>query len=116
MKRVAVLMGGWSAEREVSLVSGRECAAALRQSGCGVGEVDVTQDLAALIQALTPAPDAVFNALHGRGGEDGTVQAVLNFLQIPYTHSGVLASAVAMDKPTAKAVFARAGLPLAEGM
>jgi D-alanine-D-alanine ligase len=76
----------------------------------------VTRDLAALMSALTPAPDAVFNALHGRGGEDGTVQAVLDFLQIPYTHSGVLASSVAMDKPMAKAVFAKAGLPLAEGM
>jgi D-alanine-D-alanine ligase len=116
MKRVAVLKGGWSAEREVSLVSGRECAAALRQSGYDVVEIDVTRDLAALMRALTPAPDAVFNALHGRGGEDGTVQAVLDFLQIPYTHSGVLASSVAMDKPMAKAVFAKAGLPLAEGM
>jgi D-alanine-D-alanine ligase len=116
MKRVAVLKGGWSAEREVSLVSGRECAAALRQSGYDVVEIDVTRDLAALMSALTPAPDAVFNALHGRGGEDGTVQAVLDFLQIPYTHSGVLASSVAMDKPMAKAVFAKAGLPLAEGM
>jgi D-alanine-D-alanine ligase len=116
MKRVAVLKGGWSAEREVSLVSGSECAAALARRGYDVREIDVTRDLKALMQALTPAPDAVFNALHGRGGEDGTVQAVLDFLQIPYTHSGVLASAVAMDKPMAKAVFARAGLPLADGM
>jgi D-alanine-D-alanine ligase len=116
MKRVAVLKGGWSAEREVSLVSGRECAAALRKRGYEVGEIDVTRDLAALMRALTPVPDAVFNALHGRGGEDGTVQAVLDFLQIPYTHSGVLASSVAMDKPMAKAIFARAGLPLADGV
>jgi D-alanine-D-alanine ligase len=116
MKRVAVLKGGWSAEREVSLVSGRECAAALATRGYRVSEIDVTRDLDALMAALKPAPDAVFNALHGRGGEDGTVQAVLDFLQIPYTHSGVLASAVAMDKPMAKAIFARAGLPLAEGM
>jgi D-alanine-D-alanine ligase len=114
-KRVAVLKGGWSSEREVSLVSGRECAKALREVGYEVGEIDVTRDLGALIAALTPKPDVVFNALHGRGGEDGTVQGVLEFLQIPYTHSGVLASAVAMDKPMAKEVFARAGLPLAEG-
>jgi D-alanine-D-alanine ligase len=115
MKHVAVLKGGWSAEREVSLVSGRECAAALSRSGYRVTEIDVTRDLDALMKALRPSPDAVFNALHGRGGEDGTVQAVLEFLQIPYTHSGVLASSIAMDKPMAKAVFARAGLPLAEG-
>jgi D-alanine-D-alanine ligase len=115
-KRIAVLMGGWSAEREVSLSSGRECAAALTSRGYDVRTIDVTRDLATLMAALTPRPDVVFNALHGRGGEDGTIQGVLEFLQIPYTHSGVLASAVAMDKPMAKAVFARAGLPLAEGM
>jgi D-alanine-D-alanine ligase len=115
-KRVAVLMGGWSAEREVSLSSGQECAAALTARGYDVRTIDVTRDLARLMAALTPRPDVVFNALHGRGGEDGTIQGVLEFLQIPYTHSGVLASAVAMDKPMAKAVFARAGLPLAEGM
>jgi D-alanine-D-alanine ligase len=78
--------------------------------------IDVTRDLGALMAALTPRPDTVFNALHGRGGEDGTIQGVLEFLQIPYTHSGVLASSIAMDKPMAKAVFARAGLPLAEGI
>jgi D-alanine-D-alanine ligase len=116
LKRVAVLMGGWSAEREVSMSSGRECAAALESCGYDVRTIDVTRDLATLMAALTPRPDAVFNALHGRGGEDGTIQGVLEFLRIPYTHSGVLASAVAMDKPMAKAVFARAGLPLAEGM
>ncbi|HEX3500460.1 MAG TPA: D-alanine--D-alanine ligase [Stellaceae bacterium] len=116
MKRVAVLMGGWSAEREVSLSSGQECAAALRTLGYDVRTIEVTRDLGALMAALTPRPDVVFNALHGRGGEDGTIQGVLEVLQIPYTHSGVLASAVAMDKPMAKAVFARAGLPLAEGM
>lgn len=114
-KRVAVLMGGWSSEREVSLSSGRECAKALAERGYDVRTVDVTRDLDALLAALTPRPDVVFNALHGPGGEDGTVQGVLEFLRIPYTHSGVLASAVAMDKPTAKDVFARAGLPLAEG-
>jgi D-alanine-D-alanine ligase len=114
-KRVAVLKGGWSAEREVSLVSGREVAKALRGEGFDAFEIDVTRDLDKLAAALTPRPDVVFNALHGRGGEDGTVQGVLEFLRIPYTHSGVLASAVAMDKPAAKAVFASAGLPLAKG-
>jgi D-alanine-D-alanine ligase len=116
MKRsVAVLMGGWSSEREVSLSSGRDCAAALAARGYKVRTIDVTRDLGALTKALRPRPDIVFNALHGRGGEDGTVQGVLEFLRIPYTHSGVLASAVAMDKPMAKAVFAKAGLPLVEG-
>jgi D-alanine-D-alanine ligase len=114
-RRVAVLMGGWSSEREVSLVSGRECANALDKLGFKVARIDVTRDLEALVKALTPRPDVAFNALHGTGGEDGTVQGVLEFLRIPYTHSGVLASAVAMHKPTAKCVFAAAGLPLAEG-
>jgi D-alanine-D-alanine ligase len=114
-KRVAVLKGGWSSEREVSLVSGRDCGAALREQGYDVSEIDVGRDLAALLAALEPKPDVIFNALHGRGGEDGTVQGVLEFLRIPYTHSGLLASAVAMDKPIAKQIFAQAGLPLAEG-
>jgi D-alanine-D-alanine ligase len=112
--RIAVLKGGWSVEREVSLVSGRECAKALRSLGHDAVEIDVTRDLAALAVALEPRPDAVFNALHGKGGEDGTIQGVLEFLRIPYTHSGVIASAIAMHKPSAKAVFAAAGLPLAE--
>lgn len=115
-RSVAVLMGGWSAEREVSLVSGRECAIALAANGYQVRTIDVGRDIEALIKALTPRPDVVFNALHGRGGEDGTIQGVLEMLRLPYTHSGVLASAVAMDKPMAKAVFAAAGLPLAEGI
>ncbi|MDE2228984.1 MAG: D-alanine--D-alanine ligase [Alphaproteobacteria bacterium] len=115
IRSVAVLMGGWTAEREVSLVSGRECAGALVSLGYDVRSIDVTRDLGALVRALTPAPNVVFNALHGRGGEDGTVQGVLEFLRVPYTHSGVLASATAMDKPTARCVFAAAGLPLAEG-
>jgi D-alanine-D-alanine ligase len=114
-RSVAVLMGGWSSEREVSLVSGRDCAAALEAQGYTVRRIDVTRDLDALLAALTPRPDVAFNALHGTGGEDGTIQGVLEFLRIPYTHSGVQASAVAMHKPTAKAVFAAAGLPLAEG-
>lgn len=113
MSRVAVLKGGWSVERDVSLVSGRECAKALRTLGHDVIEIDVTRDLAALAAALDPRPDVVFNALHGKGGEDGTIQGVLEFLRIPYTHSGVVASAIAMNKPAAKAVFAAAGLPLA---
>ncbi len=114
-KRVAVLMGGWSAEREVSLASGRDCSAALREAGYAVDTIDVGRDLPAMIQALTPRPDAVFNALHGTGGEDGTIQGVLDFLGIPYTHSGLLASALAMDKPTAKRIFAAAGLRCPEG-
>ncbi|HUZ72266.1 MAG TPA: D-alanine--D-alanine ligase [Stellaceae bacterium] len=116
MKRVAVLMGGWSAEREISLVSGGECARALAQVGYEVTRIDLTRDLPALIAALTPPPDVVFNALHGRGGEDGTIQGVLEMLRIPYTHSGVAASALAMDKPMAKRLFAAAGLPLAESV
>lgn len=114
-RRIAVLMGGWSSEREVSLVSGRDCADALVSLGYEVSRLDVTRDLEALVAALTPRPDVAFNALHGTGGEDGTIQGVLEFLRIPYTHSGVLASAVAMHKPTAKSIFALAGLPLAEG-
>ncbi|MEE8276683.1 MAG: D-alanine--D-alanine ligase, partial [Alphaproteobacteria bacterium] len=90
-KHVAVLKGGWSAERDVSLVSGSECAAALRDAGYSVSEIEVTRDLDALTQALSPRPDAVFNALHGRYGEDGRVQGLLDLLAIPYTHSGVLA-------------------------
>lgn len=115
MKRVAVLMGGWSAEREVSLSTGRGVAAALAERGYDAVEVDPPRDLPALVKLLTPRPDACFNALHGRGGEDGTIQAVLNLLGIPYTHSGLLASALAMDKPLAKQVFRAAGLPVPEG-
>jgi D-alanine-D-alanine ligase len=115
MKRVAVLMGGWSAEREVSLSTGRGVADALRQSGYDAVEINVARDVPALIAALTPRPDVAFNALHGRGGEDGHVQAILDLLGIPYTHSGLLASAVAMDKPLARQVFRAAGLPIPEG-
>ncbi|MCG8359271.1 MAG: D-alanine--D-alanine ligase [Kiloniellales bacterium] len=115
-KQVALLMGGTSAEREVSLVSGRECAAALREAGYGVSEIDVGPDLGQLVAALTPAPDAIFNALHGRWGEDGCVQGVLELMKIPYTHSGVLASALAMDKPMAKSLFTAAGLTCPDGM
>ena len=111
-KTVAVLMGGSSADREVSLVTGKACAEGLREAGYQVTEIDVGRDVAALIEALTPPPDAVFNALHGRWGEDGCVQGVLEWLQIPYTHSGVLASALAMDKQRSKEVYRAAGLPL----
>ena len=111
--RIAVLIGGRSAEREVSLSSGRECAAALRQEGFEVVEIDAGPDLASALVAARP--DVVFNALHGRWGEDGCVQGLLEWLEIPYTHSGVLASALAMDKTRAKQVFAAAGLPVARG-
>jgi D-alanine-D-alanine ligase len=115
MKTVAVLYGGISAEREVSLASGRQVIAALTEAGFDVRPIEVGQDLGALIAALNPAPDAVFNALHGRFGEDGTIQGVLDWLGIPYTHSGVRASALAMDKQAAKAAFAAAGLPVPAG-
>ena len=113
MKSVAVLYGGISAEREVSLASGRQVVAALREAGFEVRPVEVGPDLAAVLAALSPPPDVVFNALHGRFGEDGTIQGVLDWLGIPYTHSGVRASALAMDKQAAKAAFAAAGLPVA---
>jgi D-alanine-D-alanine ligase len=115
-KSVAVLMGGWSPEREVSLSSGRECAKALVDCGHKVRVIDVGRDLPALLRALEPRPDVIFNALHGVGGEDGTVQGVFEMLGVPYTHSGVLASAMAMHKPTAKTIFRDAGLPVAEGV
>ena len=115
MTRVVVLYGGISAEREVSLSSGIQVIAALREIGFDVDPVDVGQDLGAVIAALTPKPDAVFNALHGRFGEDGAIQGVLDWLAIPYTHSGVRASALAMDKQAAKALFLSAGLPVAPG-
>lgn len=112
--KVAVLMGGISAEREVSLNSGRECAAALRGAGYEVVELDAGPDLAMRLAGLKP--DVVFNALHGRWGEDGCVQGLLEWMQIPYTHSGVLASALAMDKTRTKAVYAAAGLPVVQSV
>ena len=115
VKTVAVLYGGISAERAVSLASGAQVIDALTAAGFDVRPIEVGQDLGAVIAALTPAPDVVFNALHGRFGEDGTIQGVLDWLAIPYTHSGVRASALAMDKQAAKAVFAAAGLPVAAG-
>ena len=117
--RVAVLMGGPSAEREVSLSTGRECAEALRGEGFDVTEIDpgafgTGTDVAQMLRDA--APDVVFNALHGRWGEDGAVQGVLEWLRIPYTHSGVLASALAMDKTRAKDVFRRHGLPVCQSV
>ena len=113
-KRVAVLYGGISAESEVSLASGKQCVAALREAGYIVEPIEVGADLGALVAALREArPDAVFNTLHGRYGEDGCIQGVLDWLGLPYTGSGLRASALAMDKPAAKAMFAAAGLPVA---
>ncbi len=112
--RVAVLMGGQSAEREVSLSSGRECAAALRNAGFDVVEVDAGHDLAARLSAV--APDVCFNALHGRWGEDGCVQGLLEWMRLPYTHSGVLSSALAMDKQKTKEVYRAHGLPVVDSL
>ena len=114
MTRVAVLFGGRSAERNVSLVSGRACAQALRDEAYDVVEIDAGTDLAERLHESKP--DAVLNALHGRWGEDGCVQGLLELLQIPYSHSGVLASALAMHKERAKAVFRAAGLPVANSV
>ena len=108
--KVAVLMGGPSHEREVSLSSGRECAAALRETGFEVVEVDAGPDLCTRLSDIKP--DVAFNALHGRFGEDGCVQGLLEWMGIPYTHSGVLASSLAMDKDRAKAAFRSVGLPV----
>ena len=111
-KHVAVLMGGWSAEREVSLRSGKACAEALARRGYHVTPLDVTPDIAAALRAAKP--DIALNVLHGRPGEDGTLQGLLEVLGIPYSHSGVLASAVAMHKSFAKTLFKAAGVPVAE--
>src|ERR1700728_2674688 len=111
-KHVAVLMGGWSAEREVSLRSGQACANALTRLGYRVTPIDVGRDIAEVLRALKP--DVALNVLHGRPGEDGTLQGVLEVLGIPYSHSGVLASALAMQKDYAKTFFRAAGVPVAE--
>ena len=107
-------MGGLSAEREVSLASGRMCADALREAGFEVVEVDAGRDLPSRLRDLTP--DVCFNALHGRWGEDGCVQGMLEWLGIAYTHSGVMASAIAMDKTRAKEAFRAAGLPVVDSL
>ncbi len=110
-QNVALLMGGWSAEREVSLSSGGEIAKALEKMGHAVRVIDVTDDSEALLQHLTPRPDVIFNALHGTGGEDGVIQGFLDVLKIPYTHSGVAASAIAMDKVLSRKIFEHHGIP-----
>lgn len=112
-KHVAVLMGGLSAEREISLRSGSACAKALGEQGFRVTPVDVGHDVANVLAALKP--DVAFNALHGKFGEDGCIQGVLELLRIPYTHSGVRASSVAMEKNVAKTVMAAAGVPVPKG-
>ena len=111
-KHVAVLMGGWASERPVSLSSGNACADGLERAGYNVTRVDMDRDVADVLKKLSP--DAIFNALHGPFGEDGTIQGVLELLEIPYTHSGVLASALAMDKEKAKTIARRVGMPVAE--
>jgi len=113
-KHVAVLMGGWSAEREVSLRSGKACADALNRGGYQVSPIDAGRDIASVLTATKP--DVALNVLHGRPGEDGTLQGVLEILGIPYSHSGVLASAVAMHKVYAKALFRAADIPVAEDL
>jgi D-alanine-D-alanine ligase len=114
--RIAVLCGGFSKEREISLVSGHAAKRALKAKNFTVIFVDVTRDMGALVSTLRVAkPDVVFNALHGRFGEDGCIQGLLDMMEIPYTSSGRLASAAAMDKPVAKRLFASVGIPVAEG-
>jgi D-alanine-D-alanine ligase len=111
-RHVAVLMGGLSSERPVSLSSGKACADALETLGYKVSRIDVGRDIASVLTELKP--DVAFNALHGPFGEDGTIQGILEYLQIPYTHSGLLASALAMDKGQAKIVAVAAGVKIAE--
>jgi D-alanine-D-alanine ligase len=113
VKHVAVLMGGWSAEREISLRSGKACADALERQGFRVSRIDVGRDVAAILAAT--APEVVLNVLHGRPGEDGTIQGILEVMQIPYSHSGVLASALAMEKDHAKTALSAAGVPVPHG-
>ncbi len=114
MKHVAVLMGGWSAEREVSLRSGEACADALDRNGYRVTRIDVARDIAAVLASVKP--DVALNLLHGRPGEDGTIQGMLEILQIPYSHSGPLSSALAMQKSVAKVVMADAGVAVPDGI
>ena len=113
-RHVAVLMGGWSAEREISLRSGRACAEALTRAGYRVTRIDVGRDIASVLG--TVKPDVALNVLHGRPGEDGTLQGMLEVMGIPYSHSGVLASSVAMQKDVAKLLFRAAGVPVPDGM
>lgn len=116
-RRVAVLMGGMSAERDVSVVTGRACAEALRGTGYEVSEIEVGRDIQALLRGLSkPKPDVVFNALHGRWGEDGCIQGLLELLGLPYTHSGVMASALAMNKQMTKRIVAAHGVASPDGV
>ncbi|MCX8506019.1 MAG: D-alanine--D-alanine ligase [Alphaproteobacteria bacterium] len=113
---ITVLMGGVSGERDVSLNSGRAVSAALQQAGYRVSEIDVTANVQNLVTSLLAAkPDAVFNALHGKYGEDGAIQGLLDMMQIPYSHSGRLTSSLAMNKAISRDIFAMAGLPIAPG-
>jgi D-alanine-D-alanine ligase len=114
MKHVAVLMGGWSAERAVSLNSGNACADAAERAGYRVTRVDVTREVATTLQALKP--DAALNLLHGRPGEDGTIQGLLEVIGVPYSHSGVLASSIAIQKNLSKAILKAAGIPVPGGV
>ena len=109
---VAVLMGGWSKERDVSIATGRACTKALEEAGFKVTQIDVKPDICQVLNEMRP--DVAFNALHGKWGEDGTVQGILETLKIPYTHSGVLASSLAMDKHKCKGIFKEAGVPVAD--
>jgi len=113
-RHVAVLMGGWSAEREISLRSGKACADALERQGFAVTRIDVGRDIAAVLSAVRP--DVALNVLHGVPGEDGTIQGLLEILGIPYSHSGVMSSALAMQKDVAKVQLKAAGVPVPEGV
>ena len=110
---LGLIKGGWSAEREVSLNTGQECAIALRKLGYNVMEINADLNLIADLKAIKP--DLIFNCLHGRWGEDGVIQGCFEWLGIPYTHSGVLASALAMDKQKSRKIFNSIGLPIAKG-
>ncbi len=114
-KTVALLVGGWSAERQVSLTKGKAIESALKEAGYTVRVVDVCKDLTKLVAELTPKPDVVFNNLYGRGGEDGTIQGLLEIMEIPYTHSGVTASATGMDKPLTRIIAHDNGIQVADG-
>jgi D-alanine-D-alanine ligase len=112
-RHVAVLMGGWSSEREISLVSGLAVSVALKELGYKVTSIDIQRNIRSLLVELDPKPDVIFNALHGTYGEDGCIQGLLNIMDIPYTHSGVLASSLAMNKPMAKVIMSSVGINVA---
>ncbi len=114
INKIAIVYGGFSEEREVSLNSGKNCEKALQDLGYSTKLIDLTRDIEAFISTINSyQPDVVFNALHGKFGEDGAIQGLLNLLKLPYTHSGVLASSLAMDKERAKVIFSCAGIPVA---